>query len=147
MKNHRKNVHRSRKGSSLSAAAAAGTISPLTTKTVSKKRTKLNVRNSRYVRNQIKAGGVGSAARKLLEDSVMRDLHDQQMEDQDLHQHPEDVISATQRKIRAKREAARIANQAAVAMISGTGDDEDDAMEILSTGNGTTLGRPRVMTA
>lgn len=96
----------------------------------------MNERNSRYLRKQLT--GSADTVQKLVEDSMMQDLAQDGSN--------EEIISSTQRKIRARREAARIANQAALAMTTAGAVDEGE-MEIESTGNGTTLGRPRVISA
>lgn len=150
IKSHRKSVHRSRTGRPTSGLTNNGMV---TTKTISKKRARLNVRNSRYVVKQFgsseiaanNSGAVvnpetGKRHSKVVEKLLLDAINQVSATEQ-----PEDAegLSKTQRKIRAKREQARIANQAAATLAAGM-ELEDDAMDIELSGNGTTLGKPRV---
>lgn len=147
-----KAANRARKGHALAlltsssstdstTTATTTTIGPLTTKTLSKKRAKLNARNSRHL---LRSSQAAARQQELLQDAVMRDLGDGTASTS-TGADAEEALSATQRKMRARREAARIANQAALAMTAAGADLEAEGMEIESTGNGTTLGRPRAL--
>jgi hypothetical protein len=153
IKSHRKSVHRSRTGRPVSGATSNGRV---TTKTISKKRARLNVRNSHYIvkqfgNSEISASGTtvvnpetGKRHSKVVEKLLLEAITQvNAAKAADTEQDDDEALSKTQRKIRAKREQARIANQAAAMLASGL-ELEDDAMDIELSGNGTTLGKPRV---
>ncbi|KAF5099676.1 hypothetical protein D0Z00_001559 [Geotrichum galactomycetum] len=155
IKSHRKSVHRSRTGRPVSGATSNGRV---TTKTISKKRTRLNVRNSHYIVKQFGDSEIGASGttvvnpdtgkrhskvvEKLLLEAISQ-VNAAKAAEEAEQAGDDEALSKTQRKIRAKREQARIANQAAAMLASGL-ELEDDAMDIELSGNGTTLGKPRV---
>lgn len=154
IKSHRRSVHRSRTGRPVSGLTNNGRV---TTKTISKKRTRLNVRNSHYIVKQFGDSEIGASGATVINPETGK-RHSKVVEkllleaitqvnaakaSEAAEQEDDEALSKTQKKIRAKREQARIANQAAATLASGL-ELEDDAMDIELSGNGTTLGKPRV---
>lgn len=147
IKAHKKSVLKSRRGT----RSSGQTHNNMTTsRTISKKRARLNERNSRYILKQFagselsedgtKVRGVdGKRHSKVVEKLVLEAIGNVKV----TPGQEDDGLSKTQRKIRERREKARIENQKALTM--GAGELlEDDEMDIESLGNGTTLGKPRV---
>lgn len=110
----------------------------------------MNDRNLRYLRTQRQK----EEQQKLIQDALLQDGitggSSAQAAAQLIvaqQQGQQGQLSATQLKIRKRREEARVANQAALAMTAVVNEDGDEMMEIASIGNGTTLGRPRVFSS